>query len=305
VTGPYTHKNVSVFLIHSDEQDGRDFMTLDEGLKEGVVRVTEKRQEEVGELLIDNRGDRPVFLQEGDRLSGGKQDRTIITSLVVPPKSGKMPLPAFCIEEGRWQAGMRGGSFSGTANSALATKSVRLAAKVAKDQVAVWRSVQMEKRVVAGSLASVPNHTTSLNEALDSPAAKKVSDDLAEALGGILKGHRDAVGVAIVVNGEIEEADIYPNHRLLGKLYPRLLESYALTALGRQPERDGAQLVSADDIARFMRSGGKKGAERTEQINASNSVEISDSAAKVRCSTAYDGSVVHQQVLSKKDAGGR
>src|SRR5262245_57695614 len=92
VTGPYAHENVSVFLIHTQTlQDDREFITLDEGLKEGVVKVTEKEQAQVSELEIDNQSERPLFLQEGDRLQGGKQDRTVITSIVVPAKSGKMP----------------------------------------------------------------------------------------------------------------------------------------------------------------------------------------------------------------------
>ncbi len=103
VTGPYAHENLSVFLIHSPNQDEREFITLDQGLKEGCVKVSEKKQQEVGELQIENQSEYPLFLQEGDRLQGGKQDRIIIASLVVPPKSGQMPVPAFCIEQSRWR----------------------------------------------------------------------------------------------------------------------------------------------------------------------------------------------------------
>jgi len=42
ITGPYAHENMSVFLIHSPNQDERDFITLDQGLKEGWVKVSEK-----------------------------------------------------------------------------------------------------------------------------------------------------------------------------------------------------------------------------------------------------------------------
>ncbi len=37
VTGPYVHENMAVFLIHADQQDKRDFLTLDEGLTKGLV----------------------------------------------------------------------------------------------------------------------------------------------------------------------------------------------------------------------------------------------------------------------------
>src|SRR5262245_51728013 len=50
VSGPYAHKNLAVFLVHADGQDGRDFLTLDEGLAQGLVKVTEKAEARVGEL---------------------------------------------------------------------------------------------------------------------------------------------------------------------------------------------------------------------------------------------------------------
>src|SRR5688572_11021310 len=105
ITGPYSHENLSVYLLHSRTQDDRDFMTLDEGLKTKQVRITEKEQEDVGELLISNSSHRPLFLQEGDRLKGGKQDRTLYASLVIPPKAMKVPVPTFCIEPTRWTEG--------------------------------------------------------------------------------------------------------------------------------------------------------------------------------------------------------
>ena len=104
VTGPYRHENLAVYLVHSSSKDDRDFATLDEALANKTVEVTEKQQEQVNELLLENKGDRPIFIQEGDRVVGGKQDRIIGSSFVVPPRSGKMPVPSFCVESGRWQA---------------------------------------------------------------------------------------------------------------------------------------------------------------------------------------------------------
>src|SRR5262249_54564903 len=39
VTGPHSHENLTVFLVHSDTQDERDFITLDEGLEKGLVKI--------------------------------------------------------------------------------------------------------------------------------------------------------------------------------------------------------------------------------------------------------------------------
>src|SRR5947208_13279407 len=68
VSGPHAHDNVAVFLLHAKEQDPREFITLDEGLDKKLVAVSEKSQEQVNELVIENNSDRPLFLQEGDRV---------------------------------------------------------------------------------------------------------------------------------------------------------------------------------------------------------------------------------------------
>ncbi|MBI3724928.1 hypothetical protein HY251_13375 [bacterium] len=296
VSGPYSHENLSVFLLHSKSQDGRDFLTLDEGLKSGVVLVSDKGQ--VNELEIENTSDRPLFLQEGDRVTGGKQDRTVHTSLVIPAKSGKMPLPTFCVEQDRWQEGHSGRAFAATVNVALAPKSVRMAAKVDGNQSSVWKEVAGEKSAMSGSTGAA-NTTSSLNETLDSPEAKKVSDETIKALEGALSGQDDAVGVAIAVNGKIEEIDIYPGRALLGKLYPRLLACYAIDAANRKAGAKDAKGVSPDDVARFLKESDEAAKKRTEQVNAANACELSESKDKYECDTRYEGKAVHRQVLAK------
>jgi hypothetical protein len=318
VTGPYTHQNLSVYLLHADKQDDIDYLTLDQGLKDGLVKVTEKENEQVNELLLENRSDRYLFLQEGDRLEGGKQDRIIISSLVVPPHSGTLPVPANCVEHGRWHAGAGGNEFIYAANAALAPKPVRSAAKgldevsalqtgmgrelASSRQPGVWDAVADQKAIAARAL-NAPNTNSSLNETLDAPEVKKLSDNCAKALAGVLKDHPNAVGVAIAVNGKIEEVNVYPNNRLLGKLYPRLLESYAVQAA---VEKDKAKEAAppADAVQTFMAEGKEK-AHRTDQVNSDNRLWVYDLDSKVRCATEYAGKPVHGQWMSKGDDSAR
>jgi len=298
VSGPYGHENLTVFLVHAENQDERNFLTLDEGLTKGLVKVTELEQEQVGELRFENQSDRPLYLQEGERLYGGKQDRTIAVSLVVPPKSGKVGVPTFCIEQSRWHEGDKGRTFGFTVNPALAPKGVRGAAKVEDNQSRVWECVGAQKKsAVTKSLAS--NTNSSANELLDAPRVQKISDEYAQALGKALDKHRDTVGVVIVVNGQIEEADVYPNHALLGKLYPRLVRSYAVQAallgdLGRSEKR-----LSTADIARFLKEGDVK-ARRARKVGTHNEIQVGElDDNKFRCATRYEGKVVHWQVMKK------
>ena len=247
VSGPYDHENLSVYLIHADQQDERPYITLQEGLEKGLVKVSEKEGIQV--LQVDNQSDLHLFLQEGDRLQGGKQDRTIYASHVVPPRSGPQELPAFCIERSRWSGGEE---FKHVANTALAPQQVRLAAKYQNDQHAVWANVAKERQAISANIRNLDYKTTSLNEALESAPMKELCDGFALALQDVVKQYPDAVGVAIVINGQVEEVNIYPNHGLLGKQYPRLMQSYAMQALSQKDEKVVAS--SALDVARTMQT---------------------------------------------------
>jgi outer membrane lipopolysaccharide assembly protein LptE/RlpB len=300
LVGPFEHENVTVFLVCKKEQSDGDFLTLDEGLREGLVKVAEKEQEQVNELRLDNQSDRPLFLQEGDRLQGGKQDRTIIASMVIPPKSGPTTVPTMCIEQGRWTARDGRNAFGATANAALAPKEVRSAAKVSMSQGEVWQQVA-DQKVKAQAAYSAPNSNSSLNETLDAPPVKKLSDECARALGDKLDAHPDAVGVAIAVNGKIEEVNIYPNHALLRRLYPRLLQSYAVQAALEKDRAKEAAPVTAEAVTRFMKEGEAK-ASRTDTLDAGNTLRITDAGGQAKCETFYAGQPVHYQVLSKDPA---
>lgn len=295
VTGPYAHENLAVYLIHSEKPDSRQFITLDEGLKKKWVEVSEKADEQVNELEIENRSDKPLFLQEGDRLTGGKQDRIIGLSMVVPPNSGKMKVPAFCVEQNRWSIGAYGEEFASTANSALASQSVRFASKVANDQGQVWEAVASQKSALESH--GVGNTTSSLNEAIDSEEMKKVSDEYESQLGDIFAKHADAVGVAFVLNGEVLEVDIYPGNDLLKRISPRLLKGYAIQAIAEKKE--GVEHPEPSAIAAFMKEAGKK-AERTQDIDGRNRFRLVHYDKRVNCETVYEGERVHLQWLAEK-----
>src|SRR2546421_6738898 len=102
LSGPYTHGNLTVFLIHGpDRMKGREFLTLAEAMEKKVVVVHETSN--VNELAIENTGSTDVYVQSGDIVKGGKQDRTIAMDFIAPAHSGKIPIAAFCVEHGRWQ----------------------------------------------------------------------------------------------------------------------------------------------------------------------------------------------------------
>src|SRR5262249_21350837 len=101
-------------------------LTLQEAVAKGQVLVSETGR--VNELEIENKGSEPVFIQAGDIVKGGRQDRVLTVSFLLPANSGRLPIASYCVEQGRWSA--RGAEdqrrFSG-AGEAMPSRSALLA----------------------------------------------------------------------------------------------------------------------------------------------------------------------------------
>lgn len=234
ISGPYTHKNLTIFLIHGKNMiEGRSVLTLQEALeqKKGVVYETK----DVNELSIENRSDQDIYVQAGDIVKGGQQDRVLAVDLIVPPRSGRMPIAAFCVESGRWnkREGERAEVFSSAAE-VVATKDLKLAAKSAKSQGAVWENVTVAQDKLSENLSTRVNSTvseSSLQLAVENRKVQETAAGYTNALAGVVKGKDDVIGYVFAINGAVNSADVYASGELFLKLWPKLLKANAIEAI--------------------------------------------------------------------------
>jgi hypothetical protein len=213
-----------------------------------------------------------------------------------------MKLPTFCCEAGRWQLGKSGKDFGNVSNTVLAPLSVRAAAKgtpMRGGQGAVWDEVARSKDAATKKLGTI-NTNTSLNETLDSAQVKKVCEACAKALNDLPAKHPDAIGVAITINGHVEEVDLYPNAGLLAKIYPRLVQSYSLVACLEKDKLKGkpAPAVKTEDVEKVMSASKEKG-RRFEGINPDNAIRCRELEGEIEFATAYKDRVIHRQWINK------
>jgi hypothetical protein len=102
VAGPIVHDNLAIYLVHGSGGGGTVPLTLQEALAKGAVKVHETGS--VNELTVENTGKDEVYVQAGDIVKGGQQDRVLSVDLLLPPRSGELSIAAFCVEPGRWTA---------------------------------------------------------------------------------------------------------------------------------------------------------------------------------------------------------
>ena len=158
LTQPVTYENMTIFpIVAAQNADTGAFVTLDDALASGDVVITEQgsylhrtrngaRQAsygsgpEVNQLVLVNRGKRPLILLAGEVVSGGKQDRIIGKDRIIPVGAAPLPLDVFCVEHGRWT----GDSEKFSAAQLMVHPAVRKEAAVEQDQNKVWAAVRGE-----------------------------------------------------------------------------------------------------------------------------------------------------------------
>lgn len=262
ISQPYTHNNLTIFLVHGPDQiRGKSYLTLQEAMQQKRVIVHETGN--VNELAIENvSADSDVYVQSGDIVKGGRQDRVLITDLIVPPRSGRIPINSFCVEQGRWQKRGQESSDRFSASSALlATKDLRLAAKHKGEQREVWRNVALAQEKLSGVLAGgrggessapvrAPQSTSSLQLTLESAPVQEATDSYVKALAGIIEGRKDVIGYAFAINGKLNSADVYASNALFKKLWPKLLKATAVEAVSEPGKGSGA--VQEEAVKAFL-----------------------------------------------------
>src|SRR5260221_6275846 len=229
--GPFTQGNLTVFLIHGkDRIKGRTFITLQEALVQRKVIVRETRS--VNELSIENISSEEVYVQSGDIVKGGQQDRMMAVDLILPPRSGKIPISAFCVENGRWsKRGSEAATVFNSSANVIAGRDLKLAAKNAESQGEIWRQVAVAQDKLSANTGTRVNGAaspTSFQLALENRQVQASADSYVKALGRILDGKLDVLGYVYVSNGKINSADVHASSSLFKKLCPKLPHTSAI-----------------------------------------------------------------------------
>jgi hypothetical protein len=240
MSGPFTSGNLAMYLIHGTDTSSTNFITLEEALAKKKVVIEETGQ--VNSLKIKNASDEVVFIQSGDIVKGGRQDRTLQYDMILNSKSDFESLNSFCVEQSRWHK--RGEEaddhFSGS-NFYLSSARLRMAAKVGS-QNAVWNEVgnlQYRTAQRAGvHISQIQNQTstTSLQLTLENEKLQEHTDKYVKDLKQAMMEKPYVIGCAFAINGEMNSIDIYASSSLFKKMSAKLLQAAAVEAFTEQRE---------------------------------------------------------------------
>lgn len=210
VSGPHVHKNLAVYFLHGPSAPDAVPLTLAEALAAKGVRVIETGN--VNALQVENIGKDAVFIQSGDIVKGGQQDRVLTVSLLLPPGSGKVAIDSFCVEQGRWTArGKEDVKQFASASHALPSREAKLAMKMPAQPLpaAVGLSAMpesngiragIEQRIQRQGLRDVSDAGAKQRRVWDE--VSRIQDGLSSRLGGKVNAAQSETSLQLALENE-------------------------------------------------------------------------------------------------------
>ena len=247
VGSPVSFANLTLFPLLGDAGRRPDYATLDEAIEAGWFEVSEvSRAGSVPELKAVNRGDRGVFMMDGEELVGTKQNRVLNLTILVP--SGKtLVVPVSCVEQGRWSSQSVAMDVS---PDALYSK-----ARLAK-MMDVSRSYSQVRRPMSNQSA--------LWSELEGAAKKLRVNSPTGAMSDMYAQHSRPVrdyerafhaadgqsGAMFAIGGRLVGLELFEHPEMLRKMLRKVVRSYALDAI--QAGESSGDVPSAEAAREFL-----------------------------------------------------
>jgi len=311
ISGPFVHRNLQIFLIHGESQlEGRHYATLSEAMAKGMVVVKETGN--VSELSIENRSSEAlIFLNAGDIVKGGRQDRTIQDDVILQTRSGWVPLPSFCVENGRWTKRGAEDAANFSANTkVLTSKDLKLAARYGQNQSQVWSGVAEQQMKLNQNLSRLSGETvdtrsavssSSLQLTLENKKLDKIKKEYLDEFEPLLNGKTDVIGFAYAINGELNSAEVYNNKNLFRALWPKLLDSAVTEAVAECDNDRKYSNVSSSELKTFFETA-LSGSVKERTVAKSTLVRTMTTPSTVLFETLdvqADGVWIHKSFINK------
>ena len=319
VSQPVVHENLAIYFVRGPSAGGVVPLTLAEAMQRGSLIVHETGN--VNSLQVENTGREPVFIQSGDIVKGGKQDRVLTVSIIVPPGSGKLAIDAFCVEQGRWSP--RGKEQAGhfeASNAAIPSRVAKLAMKApvvaaglpagrgpqpqgsetSARQSKVWAEVARKQESLArsvGAPVAAAQSRTSLQLTLENEKLNAARTAYLAALKSAGESDGDIVGFVFAINGKVNSGDVYASNGLFRKMWPKMLEAAVTEALGERPETDKTAAPDVATVGKFL-AGAEQGSASTKTVGGSVELETrSGPEAHLFDTRMKTGALVHRNYL--------
>lgn len=210
----------------------------------------------VNQLMIKNLTNDTILIMAGELIVGGKQDRIIAENLLIPPGSGFIPIPVFCVEQGRWAASETGSNFS--QYNAFTANSIRKQAVQNESQTDVWNQVS-----IVTSKNNAESSTSTFNSVFNNEEFMKQFNEYIEFFTTEFAKLDNCIGFVGISGDKIIGCDLFAKTEIFQSQTKNLLSAYITEAI----TIGGTPSVSDNDVQAYLRSFLTGGVDQEDRID--------------------------------------
>lgn len=295
-TGPaQAYKNLTMIPLLTSSPAPADYLLLDEALQAGLIEVGEvSTGGSVPELQVINKADRQVLILDGEELVGAKQNRIVNATMLIAALA-KVIIPVSCVEQGRWS--YASGKFSSherlLCSDMRAQKAVQVNCSLKShnayysDQGELWNSISRKAQ--------------RRNAACPSMAMAEIYEKDRASLEDYLQNFTRAenqAGAVFLINGNVAGLDSFAGPGTFGKVFAKLVKSYALDATDWYDPAAKPEGSSGEAAGQFLAAMAGARAERRKSVSEGEDIRL-ESDAIIGFAFEHQGRVLHLAAFAK------
>ena len=277
VSKPVEKNNITTFFLSSIEKNNNKYLSFSEAIAKNQVQISEVNKEGLlTKLSVSNKSSDNIIILNGELIIGTqiRQDR-IVDSTVLIPGYATVLINTFCGEQYRWSPKLSNKIStpeslyfsSGRANNAADTNT-----KLSK-QCRIWSEIS-EKI----SDFNVKSFTNSVDQIYKK---KKVN---VEEIVNFFKIPSEAVGVALGINNQLVNIDIFSNNCMLQIYLPKIIRSIALDSFKKISKKS---YLKKKDVHRFLRQIHQANKQKRKVVEGTLGEELQFNSESVAGSILY------------------
>ena len=277
VSEPVEKNNITTFFLSSIEKNNNKYLSFSEAMAKNQVQISEVNKEGLlTKLSVSNKSSDNIIILNGELIIGTqiRQDR-IVDSTVLIPGYATVLINTFCGEQYRWSPRLSNKISTSESlyfSSGRANNAADINTKLSK-QCRIWSEIS-EKI----SDFNVKSFTNSVDQIYKK---KKVN---VEEIVNFFKIPSEAVGVALGINHQLVNIDIFSNNCMLQIYLPKIIRSIALDSFKKISKKS---YLKKKNVHRFLRQIHQANKQKRKVVEGTLGEELQFNSESVAGSILY------------------
>ena len=277
VSEPVEKNNITTFFLSSIEKNNNKYLSFSEAIAKNQVQISEVNKEGLlTKLSVSNKSSDNIIILNGELIIGTqiRQDR-IVDSTVLIPGYATVLINTFCGEQYRWSPRLSNKISTSESlyfSSGRANNAADINTKLSK-QCRIWSEIS-EKI----SDFNVKSFTNSVDQIYKK---KKVN---VEEIVNFFKIPSEAVGIALGINHQLVNIDIFSNNCMLQIYLPKIIRSIALDSFKKISKKS---YLKKKEVHRFLRQIHQANKQKRKVVEGTLGEELQFNSESVAGSILY------------------